>query len=107
MNAADIWLTIALLALATVLTRSSFFMLASTRMPARLQQALRYAPAAALAAIVLPDLVLNGGGAVTAIDWTNPRLLAGAGATLFFLATRHLLGTIVVGMALFTAIRIF
>ncbi|HEX8885138.1 MAG TPA: AzlD domain-containing protein [Noviherbaspirillum sp.] len=107
MNAADIWLTIALLALATVLTRSSFFMLASTRMPARLQQALRYAPAAALAAIVLPDLVLNGAAAGTAIDWANPRLLAGAGATLFFLATRHLLGTIVVGMALFTAIRIF
>jgi len=107
MNAADIWLTIGLLALATVLTRSSFFMLASTRMPARLQQALRYAPAAALAAIVLPDLVLNGGAGTTAIDWTNPRLLAGAGATLFFLATRHLLGTIVVGMALFTAIRIF
>ena len=109
MNAADIWLTIGLLALATVLTRSSFFMLASTRMPARLQQALRYAPAAALAAIVLPDLVLNGGATATAaaIDWTNPRLLAGAGATLFFLATRHLLGTIVVGMALFTAIRMF
>lgn len=105
MSAADIWLTIALLALATVLTRTSFFMLASTRMPARLQQALRYAPAAALAAIVLPDLVLNGGGVATAIDWTNPRLLAGAGATLFFLATRHLLGTIVVGMVLFTAIR--
>jgi branched-subunit amino acid transport protein len=107
MNAADTWLTIGLLALATVLTRSSFFLLASTRMPARLQQALRYAPAAALAAIVLPDLVLNGGGAATAIDWANPRLLAGVGATLFFLATRHLLGTIVVGMALFTAIRIF
>ena len=107
MSAADIWLTIGLLALATVLTRSSFFMLASARMPARLQQALRYAPAAALAAIVLPDLVLNGGATATAaaIDWTNPRLLAGAGATLFFLATRHLLGTIVVGMVLFTALR--
>lgn len=107
MSAADTWLTIGLLALATVLTRSSFFMLAATRMPARLQQALRYAPAAALAAIVLPDLVWNGGAATATIDWTNPRLLAGAGATLFFLATRHLLGTIVVGMALFTALRIF
>ena len=71
MNAADIWLTIGLLALATVLTRSSFFMLASTRMPARLQQALRYAPAAALAAVVLPDLVLNGGAGARAIP-TGP-----------------------------------
>ena len=108
MSAANVWLTIALLALATVLTRSSFFMLASTRLPARLQQALRYAPAAALAAIVVPDLVLNGGsgGAGAAIDWANPRLLAGAGAALFFLATRHLLGTIVVGMILFTVARL-
>ena len=107
MNAADIWLTIGLLALATVLTRSSFFMLASTRMPARLQQALRYAPAAALAAIVVPDLLLNGGTSAGELDWTNPRLLAGIGATGFFLVTRHLLGTIVVGMALFTAFRLF
>jgi branched-subunit amino acid transport protein len=107
MSSADIWLTIALLAFATIATRSSFFLLASARLPARVQQALRYAPPAALAAIVVPDLLLNGGAGAAAINWTNPRLLAGMGATLFFLATRHLLGTIVAGMALFTAFRIF
>lgn len=107
MSAADIWLTIALLALATIVTRSSFFVLASARLPARLQQALRYAPAAALAAIVIPDLLLNGGASAGDVDWANPRLLAGIGATGFFLATRHLLGTIVVGMALFTGLRLF
>lgn len=111
MSSADIWLTIALLTFATVVTRSSFFLLASARLPARVQQALRYAPPAALAAIVIPDLLLNGGaggaaGAVQ-IDWTSPRLLAGIGATLFFLATRHLLGTILAGMAMFTALRLF
>lgn len=109
MSGADVWLTIALLALATIVTRSSFFVLASTRLPQRVQQALRYAPAAALAAIVIPDLLLNGGAGSSAasIDWMNPRLLAGVGATLFFLATRHLLGTIVAGMALFTVLRHF
>ena len=111
MSSADIWLTIALLTFATVVTRSSFFLLASARLPARVQQALRYAPPAALAAIVIPDLLLNGGagGAAGAvhIDWTSPRLLAGIGATLFFLATRHLLGTILAGMAMFTALRLF
>jgi branched-subunit amino acid transport protein len=107
MSSADIWLTIALLAFATIVTRSSFFLLASARLPARVQQALRYAPPAALAAIVVPDLLLNGGANVASMDWTNPRLLAGIVATLFFLATRHLLGTIVAGMALFTALRIF
>ena len=107
MSSADIWLTIALLAFATIVTRSSFFLLASARLPARVQQALRYAPPAALAAIVVPDLLLNGGAGAAGMDWTNPRLLAGMVATLFFLATRHLLGTIVAGMALFTAFRIF
>jgi len=107
MSSADIWLTIALLAFATIVTRTSFFLLASARLPARVQQALRYAPPAALAAIVVPDLLLNGGANVAGMDWTNPRLLAGIVATLFFLATRHLLGTIVAGMALFTALRIF
>jgi hypothetical protein len=34
-------------------------------------------------------------------------LLAGIGAILFFLATSHLLDTIVAGMALFTALRLF
>jgi len=107
MSSADIWLTIALLTFATVVTRSSFFLLASARLPPRVQQALRHAPPAALAAIVIPDLLLNGGGSVASMDWTNPRLLAGIGAAVFFLATRQLLGTIVAGMALFTAFRLF
>ena len=106
MSSNDIWLTIALLTFATVVTRSSFFLLASARLPPRVQQALRYAPPAALAAIVIPDLLLNGGSGAS-IDWANPRLLAGIGATVFFLATRHLLGTILAGMALFTAFRLF
>jgi len=32
--------------------------------------------------------------------------MAAIGATVFFLITRHMLGTIVVGMALFTAFRL-
>ena len=106
MSGAEVWLTIFLLAVATILTRSSFYVLSSKRLPARLQYALRYAPTAAMAAIVIPDLLLDGGadGALAA-DWVNPRLLAGLGASLFFLATRHMLATIVFGMALFTVVR--
>lgn len=105
MNSVDTWLTILLLTLATILTRSSFFLLGhSVRLPPRLQHALRYAPAAALAAIVAPDLLLSNGE--LAATWTNPKLVAGLGAALFFLATRHLLGTIVAGMGLFTFLRV-
>jgi branched-subunit amino acid transport protein len=40
------------------------------------------------------------------VAWANPKLLAGIGATLFFVATRHLLGTILAGMALYSALRL-
>jgi branched-subunit amino acid transport protein len=68
------------------------------------QHALRYAPAAALAAIVIPDLVLNGNA--LSLSWMNPKLMAAIGASLFFAATRRLLETIVVGMTLFTILRL-
>ncbi|NMM36461.1 MAG: AzlD domain-containing protein [Glaciimonas sp.] len=106
MNDTDTWITIILLTVSTILTRSSFFLLGnSVKFPPKVQHALRYAPAAALAAIVVPDLVLSG-GAVT-ISLANPKLLAGIGAAVFFMATQRLLGTIVVGMVLFTVIRLY
>lgn len=105
MSAFNIWLTIVLLTVATVVTRSAFFLLGDrVKLPSKVQHALRYAPAAALAAIVAPDLV-SSGGALT-LTWLNPKLLAAIGATAFFLSTRHLLGTIVVGMGLYTILRL-
>lgn len=105
MSAADVWLTIILLTVATVLTRSSFFFLGhAVKLPPKVQHALRYAPAAALAAIVVPDLVLANGA--LQLTWMNPKLLAGVGAAAFFLATRHLLGTIIIGMALYSLLRV-
>ncbi|HEX7649860.1 MAG TPA: AzlD domain-containing protein [Noviherbaspirillum sp.] len=105
MSATDVWLTILLLLVATILTRCSFFLLGHrVKLPPKVQHALRYAPAAALAAIVVPDLLLSNGQ--LAITWTNPKLMAGLGATVFFLTTRHLLGTIIAGMALFTLLRV-
>lgn len=104
MSALDIWLTILALAVATILTRTSFFVLGSVRLPARLQHALRYAPATALAAILVPDLVLVGSTAEFSL--LNPKLLAAVAASVFFLLTRHLLGTIVFGMLAFTGLRL-
>lgn len=105
MSATDIWLTIILLTVATILTRSSFFFLGhAVKLPPKVQHALRYAPAAALAAIVVPDLVLANGA--MQLTWANPKLMAGIGAAAFFLATRHLLGTIIVGMSLYGLLRV-
>ncbi len=105
MSALDVWLTIGFITLATFLTRSSLFLFGhAVKFPPRVQHALRYAPAAALAAIVIPDLWLVNGAA--GFSWANPKLWAGIGATLFFLGTRHMLGTIIVGMGLFSVLRL-
>jgi branched-subunit amino acid transport protein len=105
MSALEVWQTIALMTVATLITRSSLFLFGgSVKLPPRVQHALRYAPAAALAAIVVPDLVLTGGA--LNLSYMNPKLLAGIGAAVFFIATKRLLGTIVLGMALFTTLRL-
>ena len=103
----DIWAVIAVLALATAATRSSFWLIGHhITIPQRVQEVLRYAPACALAAIIAPDLLLDGGG-VLHIGPSNPKLLAGAAAVLFYLARRHMLQTIVFGMLVFTVLRVF
>ncbi len=105
MNESDIWLTIILMTIATIVTRSSFFLLGdAVKLPAKVQHALRYAPAAALAAIVVPDLVLSGSSVSQTL--MNPKLLAALGAAGFFIATRHMLGTIAIGMSLYTVLRL-
>lgn len=105
MSDRNIWITIVLLAVATIATRGIMFLLGRrVRLPERVQHALRYAPAAALAAIVVPDLVLAAGPSPGGL---NIKLLAAIGAASFFLATRHLLGAIVAGMVCFTVLRLY
>lgn len=108
MSETDVWIAIALMFVATVVTRSSFFMLGdAVKLPGWARHALRYAPAAALAATIAPDLLMmpdaSGNLVVTLM---NPKLIAGAGAAAFFIIKRHMLGTIMVGMALFTILRL-
>ena len=103
----EIWAVIAVLAVATAATRSSFWLVGHRiTIPQRVQEVLRYAPACALAAIIAPDLLLDG-GAQLHLSVSNPKLLAGAAAVLFYLAWRNMLQTIVFGMLVFTVLRVF
>lgn len=105
MSALDYGLLIVLMMATTVITRSFFFMhRGASKMPGWLQQALAYVPAVALSAILAPDLLLANG--VFVAPWTNIRLLAAIAATALFLFTRHLLGTLAFGMAVFTVLRL-
>ncbi len=73
----SLWLIFILIGLATTLPRASFIVLGNrVTLPAVIQRALRYAPAAALAAIVVPDLLVVG----NEIDLLNPKLAAGLAA---------------------------
>jgi len=102
----EIWAVIVALALSTVLTRSSFWMIGHrVTIPPRIQGMLRYAPACALAAIIGPDLLLDAGGNVH-LEMSNPKLLAGIAALAFYLWRRNMLQTIVFGMLAFTLLRV-
>jgi len=91
---------IAGISLATFVTRSALLLFGSTlQLPPALEAALRFAPACALAAIIVPDLLLQGGEPVWSLD--NHRLLAGAAGTLLFVAFRNTFVTIIGGMCVF------
>jgi branched-subunit amino acid transport protein len=100
----QIWLCFVLITLATIATRSTL-LLAGRRLaiPPRVESALRYAPACALAAIIAPDLLLADGHLLVGAD--NPRLIAGVAGIAIFLLTRSTIGTIFGGMAAFWLIK--
>jgi branched-subunit amino acid transport protein len=105
MNEVWIWVTLGLLTLATLITRASLLLLGqSVQLPSAIEKALRYAPACALAAIVVPDLVFSKGQLHLSLD--NYRLLAATAAGVFFIMTRNMLWTIDVGMSVFTLLRV-
>ncbi len=93
------------LTLLTVLTRGFFFLTErEIPIPAWLMQGLRYAPLAALAAVVVPEVVTTQGELIT--TWRDARLYAvGAGAAWFFWR-RTILGTIVTGMAVLLPLKL-
>jgi branched-subunit amino acid transport protein len=103
-SATRIWLAIGAITIASVLTRTLLlFVRPSFQFGPRANAALRYAPACALAAVVVPDLLYVEG----ALDLrlTNPRLVAGVFAVATFAFTRGTITTLVVGMAAYWLVR--
>ena len=100
MSPLEIWLVILGLTGVTVATRSFFLVLGERiALPERVQHALRYAPACALAAIIAPELFLTHGA--LQLDFGNPRLVAGVASVVIFATTRSTLASIFGGMAAF------
>lgn len=99
MSAGSVWLLFLAIGLGTFLLRFSFiYLFGKVEMPDWLRRALRYVPAAVLAALVFPALTHPTG--MLDISLNNARLLAGLGGALAAWKTRNVLWTLVVGMAL-------
>ena len=93
------------LAAITVLTRSLFFISESPwTLPGWAQRGLRYAPVAALAAVVAPEVLMSHGAFIT--TWQDARLFAAAAGAAWFFWRGGVLGTIVSGMAVYLPLHI-
>jgi branched-subunit amino acid transport protein len=102
----EIWATIIALTVATVATRSSFWLIGHhITIPKRVQEILRYAPACALAAIVAPDLLVGDAGQLH-FSLANLKLVAGVASIVFYVLRRNMLQTIVFGMLVLTVLRL-
>lgn len=105
MSTVEALITIVGLALISLLTRGFFVLPSRTLpMPAWLQKGLRYAPVAALVAVVAPEVLMTDGRLLP--TWQDARLFAfGAGIAWYFWR-RSILGTIVVGTGVMLLFRL-
>ena len=97
---------IAILGLACVTVATRGFFLYPERdlpLPAWLRQGLRYAPLAALAAVVAPEIVMQQGHLIGTLK--EARIYATLTATAYFFWRRGILGTIVTGTLVMVVLR--
>jgi branched-subunit amino acid transport protein len=105
MSTMEVVLTILGLGVITIVTRAAFLIPErELPLPAWLKQGLRYAPLAALVAVVVPEVVMSDGRVIT--TWQDARLFAAAAASAYYFWRRGILGTIVTGTAVMLALRI-
>lgn len=105
MNAAYEWLAIIGLGFVTLATRA--FFLAPRRefsLPAWAHRAMKYAPLAAMVAIVVPEFVFVK-GQFLATPW-SARLCAGAAAVAYYAWRGGMMGTLVVGTLVYLPLRL-
>lgn len=98
-----VYSAIALLAFCSVLTRASFLIFGDyIPLPDGVRRALRYAPAAALTAIIVPDVLPWKAGVGPVFDY---KLVAAVIAVTLFLRTRSAVLVIVSGMLALWGLR--
>ncbi len=84
----------------------AFFLLpkGEPRMPQWLREGLNYAPVAALAAVVAPEIVMSHGQVIQ--TWRDARIFGAVAGLVFFYWRPNLFGTIVCGTGVMLALRV-
>ena len=89
----------------TAVTRAFFFLSEQPWvLPEGVVRGLKYAPLAALAAIIVPDLWFVQGHAP--VDWQDARWVAAPVAAAWAWWRKDMLSTILVGMAIYLALKL-
>ena len=89
----------------TLLTRGFFLMpQREWPLPDWLRKGLRYAPLAALTAVMAPEVVMSQGHLIDTVK--DARLYAALAGALWFVWRRDILGTIVAGMVVMLPLRL-
>ena len=110
MNTVDLWITFFGLMLVSILSRGSILLVGSKfPIPRSIHEFLRYAPTAALIAIVLPDVLFVKDPATQLFELNlySSQLFGAIGGVIGFLVTNSILATILLGMTFFTLARFF
>ncbi len=108
MNELSAWsLGLAILGLAAITLFTRGFFLIPERewpLPGWLREGLRYAPLAALAAVVVPEIISTQGRFVA--TWADARLFGAAAGAAWYFWRRDILGTILCGMLVYLPLRL-
>lgn len=107
MSGDDVLTLLAIVGLAVItLVARAFFMIPEREipMPDWLRRGLKYAPLAALAAVIAPEIFMAQGVLIASLQ--DARLPAVVCATGYYFWKRGILGTIVVGMLVYLPLHI-
>lgn len=105
LSSVELVVTILCLALATLATRSGILVVGERfRLSHRIDAALRFAPACALTALIVPEVLYPTG--VLDVSLGNPRWVSALVAVIFLLWRHSILGGIAVGMAAYALVRV-
>ena len=97
--------TIVGMTLITIVTRCFFFL--SSRplhLPQWARNGMQYAPIAALAAVIIPEIVMSQGHLIA--TWHDARLFGAAAGIAWFYWRKSVLGTIIAGMAVYLPLHL-